>query len=138
MQKQFFLRNAKVYLLRRWLKVCSIRGYNRPRYKNSHFQNKAKSKTFVAKILVSMASHLALFWNGLFTQIFSRFGGFCVLDGSYSTCFTLENFLQFLTQFFVATPLAPRLFTVPDFSVWWSRSKTLRHCRPSWMSLKST
>ena len=63
-----------------------------------------------------MASHLALLWNGLFTQIFSRCGGFCVLDGSCSMCFTLENLsCNFSHNFFVATPLAPKLFTAPIF-----------------------
>ena len=63
-----------------------------------------------------MASHLALFWNGLFTQIFSRFGGFCVLGGSCSMCFTLENLsCNFSRNFFVATPLALNCSQSPIF-----------------------
>ena len=38
-----------------------------------------------------MASHLASLWSDLFTQIFSLFEGFYVLDGSCSMCFTLDN-----------------------------------------------
>ena len=56
----------------------------------------------------------------------------------FDVFYTGKFILQFLTQFFCGDSTCPKLFTVPDFSVWWSRSKTLRHCRPSWMSLKST